>query len=77
MRSKIVTSRKWHTPDIETFLTNDEVGASMPVDDFIQALVEEVGNPTMLLTKNALLAKLLQASIAVQCEMRQATAHVV
>lgn len=77
MREKIITSRKWHNPEIETFITTAEVGASISLDDFIEAVVADIGNPTMLLTKAALKAKLEEASARVLHEMKLATTHVV
>lgn len=75
-RHKIVVSRKYHGTQIEAFLT-DELGARMDLDDFLDALVEEVGNPTMVFTKASLKAKLKFSSIAVIDEMKKATVHVV
>jgi hypothetical protein len=77
MKTKLIVSRKWHQPQIETFLSNEEVGASMELTDFIQALSEHIGNPTLLITKGALAQKLQQASDAVLDEIRRATIHIV
>lgn len=76
MRTKIITSRKWHSPAIEAFVTNDEIGAQLDVQDFLAAVVEELGNPTFVVTKASLLARLSTASDAVLKELREATAHV-
>lgn len=77
MRTKVVVSRKWTNPEITAFLTGTEVGAEMSLNDFLDALTEEVGNPTLLMTKAALRQKLEQASIAIQHELRNATSRVV
>lgn len=77
MKTKVVTSRKWHQPQIETFLSAEEVGAKMELADFLIAVVEHIGSPAMLLTKSALQAKVQEASDAVLDELRKATIHIV
>lgn len=77
MKQKLITSRKWHNPDIRTYMTGEEVGSEIDLADFITAVVEEIGNPTMLVTKAALKNKLEIAAQAVIHEMKAATAHVV
>lgn len=77
MREKVIVSRKWHQPEIRTFVSIDQVGSEISLDDFLQAMVEHMGNPTLLVTKNALQSKVQQASIAVLDEMRKATIHIV
>ena len=79
MRSKLITSRIYgnHLHDIETYITHDEVGSRINLDDYIEALIEEIGNPTMLVTKGALKSKIETATQAILHDMKLATKHVV
>ena len=77
MKTKLITSRKWHNPAIRTFVTGEEVGSEIELNDFLEAIVAEIGNPTLLVTKAALKGRLEVASTAILDEMRKATIHVV
>lgn len=77
MRTKLVTSRKWKNPEIEAFVSPEEVGARIDVEAFLDALVEEVGNPTTLLTKAGLRARLAAAKDTIVKELKDATKYVV
>lgn len=72
---KIVVSRKWNSPNIELFLDSDEIGIKISVVDFLDALVIEVGNPTLLVTKNALRLKLEDATNKIVAEMKNQTVN--
>ena len=72
---KIVVSRKWNNPEVTAFMENNEVGAKISLDDFINGVVEEVGNPTSLVTKQALKNRLIIASSEVIKEMKKQTVH--
>ena len=72
---KIVVSRKWNNPNVTAFMENNEVGAKISLDDFINAVVEEIGNPTSLVTKQALRNRLIIASSEVVKEMKKQTVH--
>lgn len=76
-RSRVIVSRKWHEPEIRTFVDHKEVGSEIELDDFIQAVIEEVGNPTLLVTKKALHTAVKNAIQHVIHEMKAKTAHVV
>ena len=45
--------------------------------DYIEALIEEIGNPTLLVTKGALKSKIETATQAILHDMKLATKHVV
>jgi len=77
LKSKIVTLRRWDNPAVQTFLDTKTIGASMDLTDFIDALVEEMGNPATLLTKAQLKQKLETASTAVIAELKKSTASIV
>ena len=72
---KIVVSRKWNNPNVTAFMENNEVGDKISLDDFINAVVEEIGNPTSLVTKQALRNRLIIASSEVVKEMKKQTVH--
>ena len=76
MKTKVVVSRKYEGTEIEAFAGDNSIGSRMNLDDFLAALVEEVGNPTTIVTKSALLDKLKFASIAVTFEMKKAVVQV-
>lgn len=66
----VLVSRLWSHPEIRVDIVNEGIGLSMKLDDFLAALVQEVGNPTLLVTKNALAVKLTQASERVTAGMK-------
>lgn len=76
MKSVTIVSRKWNNPTIEAFMTIEEIGAVMSVDDVLVSMVEEMGNPTMMMTKKQLLAKMQAAWEAVSKEIKESTRHV-
>lgn len=76
MADKIVVSRKWNNPKIEAFYNHSEVGAACTVEEFIDILVEEVGNPTLLVTKAKLKAKLMAGWEKLEAELKDSTRYV-
>jgi hypothetical protein len=75
--TKLVIRRQWNNPVIEVFISKDEVGLKMNLNDFIHALVEEVGNPTFIVTKNGLKKRLLEKADWVLTNVKQESARVV
>jgi hypothetical protein len=73
----VVISRKWAAPEISVTVTNKEIGMEMSLEQFIESVVSEVGNPALLLTRSALTAKVSQAVDKVVAEMKDATKHAV
>jgi hypothetical protein len=76
MKTVAIVSRKWNNPAIEAFVTSTEIGGVMDIQDVLASMVEEIGNPTMLLTKKQLLSKLQLAWEVVEKEIKDATRHV-
>lgn len=72
----VVVSRQWKQPSIKAFISNKEVGAEMELSSFLESVVEEMGNPAMVMTKAALLSKLSAAADEVLSEMKDKTKHV-
>lgn len=76
-KTVITKSRKWHSPEILAYVNNEEIGLSIKLDDYLQALVAEIGNPTFIVTQAQLLAKLRAASIVIEQEMHDKSVAVV
>lgn len=75
-RSVVTVSRKWSQPNILVWVTNEEIGMGMKLDDYLVALCEEIGNPTLLLTKAQMLQKMREATPVVEREMKEASLHI-
>jgi len=45
---RVVVGRKWHKPDIYTRLDKEGIDLQMELDDFVLALLDELGSPTMI-----------------------------
>lgn len=75
MKTKIVTSRQWNNPNINTFVSEDEVGASMDLTDFITALLHELGDPQKIKEQD-LRSKVEIAAQAIIHEMKSKVVNV-
>jgi hypothetical protein len=77
MKSRVCIRKKWGQP-IETVveLYSNGITLTTTLDDFLFALVKEVGNPAMLLTNNGLLLKVQKAAEAAKLELQQASIEV-
>ena len=75
-RTIVVVSRKWDNPSISITVTNEGLGISMSLDDFVNALASESGNPTLLVTRTQLLTRLKTSALTVVSVMKQATVQV-
>jgi hypothetical protein len=73
---KVIVSRKWKEPEITTFVDVEQVGSSISLDDYLISLTEEIGNPTMIVSKAALLKRLQDASSVVVIELKKTTIHI-
>ena len=71
MKQVVSITRHWHSPEIQTRIESRAKGhlpgmpgdsgfieISMDLDDYLEALAAEVGNPTMLLTIDQLKKKI-------------------
>lgn len=70
---KVIISRYWNNPKINYLVTDKEITMVTQLNDFITALATEVGNPTLLITKAQLEAKLKLASAAVCEKIKEVT----
>jgi hypothetical protein len=76
-RTLIVVSKKWKEPMIEVHISDSEIGACMDFDDLHAALLEELGNPLTILTKERLKARIDSALKNVLKELRENTKYIV
>ncbi len=79
-KATIVVKRRWHQPEVLAYVNQNEVGAQLPVSDFLRALAEEVygdRNRYVLLSKSEFLDKSLTAADAILAAMKETTANVV
>jgi hypothetical protein len=79
-KTVIVVTRRWHRPEVLAYVNQAEVGAQMPVSDFIRALAEEVygdRNRFVMLSRSEFLDKSLAAADSILATMKETTTHVV
>lgn len=75
----VVVKRRWQTPEILAYITDQEVGARMDINDFARRAVElmyEDKERYYLLSKDAATGLLLKAVARAMDEMKAATVHV-
>jgi|GEM_PF-4850672 len=53
----VTVSRYWDNPKILTKVTNKEISLEMSLDDFKEALKQEIGSVTTVVTKTGLSKK--------------------
>ena len=73
MKERVITLRKWNDPQITTFVTREEIGSKMEIDEYLESLVAQLTNIPLVFTKATLLEKLTTAHKAVANEMKVAT----
>lgn len=75
---KLVICRKWDDPAIKVLLEKNEkeIKMEMQLEDFLKALVTEVGNPASMMTTNQLQNKLTKAATAVVNAMKAETGRI-
>lgn len=70
-------SRDWHNPTIKIDITNESIGVSMALSDFLTAVATEIGNPIAIATRAQLAKKLTAAVLTVTESMKRETTAVV
>jgi hypothetical protein len=70
-KNLIVVSRVFGNPNVEVDLTVEGIAIKLAVSKFLAAMVEDVGNPTLLVTKAQLLKALTAAAETVVTDMKQ------
>lgn len=76
-KTAVVISRKWNNPKITVMVTSKEISMEVSIDQYLESLLAEMGNPTLLVTKEQLKNKLFTASAAVIQEFKGSTRFVV
>lgn len=74
---RVIICRKWNEADIKAYVTNKEIGSEMAVDEYLEALVQQVTNLSFTFTKATLLAKLKEGHNNIATEMKQVTKYIV
>lgn len=75
--STVLVSRKWHEPEITVHVSDKEIGVETKLDDFVAALADEVGNPTLYVTRAQMKRAIEEAAERVISAMKQETARVI
>jgi hypothetical protein len=75
-RHAVLISREWTGPEIRVSVTNEGIVIMMRLDEFMEAVVQEAGNPALLLTAGGLRKRLTAAAQTVVDKMKQETAKV-
>lgn len=58
MKTTLTISRKWHMPQIETSVSNESISLKCDLDDFIEAVAQELGPVTWVFSDKAFRLKL-------------------
>lgn len=53
-KSVITVSRKWNNPEIKICVTNEEINLEMSIEDFKEALIQEIGSVSLVFTEKQL-----------------------
>lgn len=76
MKQKIIVSKNWNNPEILINVFIHELEIAMDIDSFLECIVEEIGNPTFIVTKEKLKQKLAEANKKIVEEMKKATVYI-
>lgn len=77
MKCVVTVSRKWDHPNIETTVSGDGIAIRMSLDDFLKALVAEVGTVAFTFRQVTFAAQLDAAAKIVVQGMKDETIKVV
>ena len=73
----VTVLRKWDNPEIHLHVNNTEVGVSMELSDFLNALKRELSPSIKLMTDKAFSEKFDNAVMEVIAAMKKETIHIV
>lgn len=74
---KLIICRKWKEPEIQVYVTNQEIGSRMDIDEYLESLVTQVTNLSFTFTKATLLAKLKEGHANIANEMKTTTKYII
>jgi hypothetical protein len=69
--------RKWGNPDIKLWIDTEEIGIQIKLDDFIEALINEVGSVTTILTRKQIRERIEKSSRTVIEAVKKETIKIV
>ena len=74
----VLINKRWSEvgAPVTVDVTSDDISIRMPLDDYLTALVQEVGNPVFTLTRTTLLSQLRSAALRVNAVMKNETSKV-
>lgn len=75
-KTVVVVARQWKAAEITINVTDESIGVSTPLPNFLDALCAEIGSPAAILTQSGLRARLEHAAGAVLQKMKRETARV-
>jgi hypothetical protein len=47
-KEALVIAREWHNPTVHVWVSDETLGVSIPIDDYLIAMAMELGDPTLL-----------------------------
>jgi hypothetical protein len=75
-RNLVITSRKWDETKIEVFITDKRIGIHMDLNDFITAVIAEVGSPAPVMRRKTLRSRIEKAAYKIINEMKEQSAKI-
>jgi len=73
MAEMVIISKRFHNPEIKYTVVHDALSLEISLDDYLKALISEIGSPLWMLTPASLEKKLLAASASVIQDMKNQT----
>lgn len=76
-RTVLTVSRLWHHPHIHTTISRRGIAMEMPMEDFLEALMREMGTVALTFTESGLRAQMQSASQRVVDGIKEESAKAV
>lgn len=76
-KEMITISRYWNNPQIKIVVTNESMTLSMPLDDFVDAVYQEIGSVRWIVRDATFEARMLQAVKNVIAKVKKESAKAV
>ena len=77
MSHTVLVSRQWGPHPITVTVTDEAIGIAMPLDEYVAALLEQVGSPVGIFTKAQLGDRVRSASETIVGAMKHTSTGVV
>jgi hypothetical protein len=62
---KVTITRLWHNPEIHVTVDSEKISLSMPLDDFVAAMITEIGSVAMVFKQKTFAEKVKIAKEAI------------